>query len=76
MLSLILVLLFVPSFEKTKKQKRGKEWDVDDIFDAAKSPDVSALLLVKLVCGVPIGVLQSMFSGRLVRIDLFTFSSL
>ncbi len=69
-LSLVLVLLFIPNPEDTDRRRRRKKeetsssvMDLREIAKAASVPGVGGLLLVKLVCGVPIGVLQSMFSG-------------
>ena len=35
-------------------------------FGLAVMPKVRGLLLVKSICGIPIGILQSMFSGRII----------
>jgi len=66
-LSLILVLFFIPSFKKD--QSKGSEknpWKISEIFNLAFSSEVRSILIVKLICGIPIGVLQSMFSGILL----------
>lgn len=64
--SLALVLLFIPNFPKTREASEEKRHvlNLADIGRLLFVPGVGALLTIKLVCGVPIGVLQSMFSGK------------
>ena len=56
-----------PKDEKSKKTKDQKGADhslfsVSAITRLLALPGVGVLLLIKTVCGVPIGILQSMFS--------------
>ncbi len=71
LLSLVLVFLFIPGDIKaeTKKTHGSKKeasalLNVGEIAKLLFLPGTAIILLVKLACGVPIGVLQSMFSGE------------
>ena len=74
-LSLLLVLLFVPSSPKEKKAKSDDNKYADnssnnvlslsEIMKVVHAPGAMIMLSIKLACGVPIGVLQSMFSGKI-----------
>ena len=75
-LSLVLVILFVPNIPR-KSEVKSKDNDEDkynkssnnnllslsEILKVVQAPGAMLMLGIKLVCGVPIGVLQSMFSG-------------
>jgi len=90
--SLVLVILFIPKVERNNYSSRlrdneskdevanggdaGKESDgggsvlnVAEILKLLFKPGVSLLLFLKLVSGVPIGILQSMFS--IIAIERF-----
>jgi len=62
--SLALVWIFVPEIKKDKKNvnKDTSVFDLKKIVSLAVLPAVRGLLLVKTVCGLPISILQSMFS--------------
>lgn len=66
LISLILVFAFVPYIPKqrAKSAERGNVFNVAEILKLLTIPRASLVLLIKLACGIPIGVLQSMFSGR------------
>ena len=86
-LSIILVLLFVPSIPKQNKKrniidhsnatnkmdnvnnktesKTGLIKNAKEIMKLFFIPGVGFLLVLKMICGIPIGVLQSMFSSKL-----------
>eukprot|EP00093_Oithona_nana_P003961 03961.XXX_132492_128891_1 [CDS] Oithona nana genome sequencing. len=81
LLSVILVLLFIPHIPKNQELKKRKaspsnenqsKGFLQNIAVIGKLfflPGVGILLVVKLVGGIPIGILQSMFS--LIAIDQF-----
>ena len=85
-LSIILVLIFVPSIPKQNKtktiidhsnatnkmvnvnnteSKTGLIKNAKEIMKLFLIPGVGFLLVLKMICGIPIGVLQSMFSSKL-----------
>ena len=73
LLSIILVLIFIPHIPKTKSSasKDSNSTTGAGLFDNLSAitkivflPNVGFLLFLKLVCGIPIGVLQSMFSSK------------
>ena len=85
-LSIILVLIFVPSIPKQNKTSRniidhsnatnkmevnnteaktGLVKNAKEIMKLFLIPGVGFLLVLKMICGIPIGVLQSMFSCKL-----------
>ena len=84
-LSIILVLIFVPSIPKQNKTKTiidhsnatnkmdvnntetktGLVKNAKEIMKLFLIPGVGFLLVLKMICGIPIGVLQSMFSSKL-----------
>ena len=81
-LSIILVLIFVPSIPKQNKtktvidhsnatnkmvneSKTGLIKNAKEILKLFLIPGVGFLLVLKMICGIPIGVLQSMFSSKL-----------
>ena len=61
-LSLALVLLFIPEFSKQPTEKTAAVLDLKKILGLLTLPKVGSLMLIKTVCGIPIGILQSMFS--------------
>ena len=61
-LSLILVIVFIPEFKKQEADKKAAILDLKKILGLLTLPRVGSLMLIKTVCGVPIGILQSMFS--------------
>ena len=71
-LSVALVLIFIPAMPKQSAKKttatgsggQGLFGNLGEIFKLFKLPEVGYLLVVKLICGIPIGVLQSMFSSK------------
>ena len=77
LISVILVLIFVPYVPKQNpdikvdkksdaavdEQKAESVLNFRKIFGLIFAPGVTILLLIKLVSGVPIGIIQSMFSG-------------
>lgn len=78
LLSIILVLIFIPHIPKTKSSasKDSNSTTGAGLFDNLSAitkivflPNVGFLLFLKLVCGIPIGVLQSMFS--MIAIEQF-----
>jgi len=79
--SLLLVYLFIPHVPKKKQHVKSKKttdqkesgqslFSVSAITRLLALPGVGILLLIKTVCGVPIGILQSMFS--VVAIERFS----
>eukprot|EP00094_Tigriopus_californicus_P004950 TCALIF_04768-PA protein Name:"Similar to Slc22a18 Solute carrier family 22 member 18 (Rattus norvegicus)" AED:0.25 eAED:0.25 QI:143/0.8/0.83/1/1/1/6/119/483 len=64
LISLILVFICVPYIPKqtAKPAERGSVFNVAEILKLLTIPRASLVLLIKLACGIPIGVLQSMFS--------------
>ncbi len=68
LLSLFLVLAFVPNPRQAKKDEADGEtasvMDFKKIAQVASTPGVCWLLVVKLFSGIPIGILQTMFSGK------------
>jgi hypothetical protein len=75
LLSVILVVVFIPYIpkqgkanekadKKTDKQQTESVFNLTKIFGLIFAPGVTMLLLIKLVCGIPIGIIQSMFSGE------------
>ena len=59
-----MVIAFIPNVPKNK----DKDKSVFNLAEIAKllfRPGVSPLLMLKLMSGVPIGILQSMFSSKL-----------
>ena len=74
LLSIILVLIFIPHIPKTSKTPASSEdssgggvgvfGNIGAITKIIFLPNVGFLLFLKLVCGIPIGVLQSMFSSK------------
>ena len=70
LLSVILVMLFIPHIPKQKPKEKAEEKKSESILSPNKifglifAPGVTMLLVIKLVCGVPIGIIQSMFSGQ------------
>ena len=61
-ISLILVIFFIPEFKKQKADQETQILDLKKIVGILALPRVGSLMLIKTVCGVPIGILQSMFS--------------
>ena len=67
LLSVILVLVFIPYVPKQKMVEKSEEksesvLNMSKIFGLIFAPGVTMLLLIKLICGIPIGIIQSMFS--------------
>merc|ERR1712106_917257 len=61
--SLVLVILYVPNIPKQVEPDTNQSvLNIKKIFSLLLLPKAGALLLVKTVCGVPIGIMQSMFS--------------
>jgi len=77
LLSIILVITFIPHIPKTTKtspkdgssDSKGLLRNIGAITKIIFLPNVGFLLFLKLVCGIPIGVLQSMFS--MIAIEQF-----
>jgi len=62
-LSLVLVFLFIPQVRKQQKEPKSQTViDLKKILGLLFLPGVGSLMLIKTVCGIPIGILQSMFS--------------
>ena len=63
-LSLVLVLIFIPEVKKQQKDAKSQQAVIDfkKILGILFLPGVGSLILIKMVCGIPIGILQSMFS--------------
>jgi len=68
LIGLVLVLVFIPEFKKEKKEEKTI-FDMKKILSLILLPGVRGVLLVKLLCGIPIGVLQSMLS--VIAMDMF-----
>ncbi len=67
LLSVILVLVFIPYVPRQKVVEKSETkpesvLNISKIFGLIFAPGVTMLLLIKLVCGIPIGIIQSMFS--------------
>merc|ERR1712123_109299 len=61
--SLVLVILYVPNIPKQIKADSNQSvLNLKKIFGLILLPKAGSLLLVKTVCGIPIGIMQSMFS--------------
>ena len=61
--SLLLVILYVPNIPKQVQPDSDQSvLNFKKIFSLILLPKAGALLLVKTVCGIPIGIMQSMFS--------------
>jgi len=68
--SLALVVYYIPEIPKQERQDDAQSiFNVGRIAQLVLLPRAGRLLLVKLVCGVPIGIMQSMFS--LIAMDQF-----
>ena len=65
LVSLVLVILFFPEIPKKRKEERSTAGvlNVKKILELLFIPKAAALLVIKTFCGIPIGILQSMFSG-------------
>jgi len=63
-LSLVLILLYVPNIKKEQEEKEEKSsvFNVKEILALLLIPEAKVILLMKSICGLPIGILQSMFS--------------
>ena len=64
LVSLILVLAFIPNVPKPSTSKSSSVLNVKEILQLLFCPGVFLLLCLKLISGVPIGILQSMFSSE------------
>lgn len=67
LLSVLLVVLFIPHIPKSLPKKSEPESNgllagLKGIFHLFFLPGVGILLMIKLICGIPIGIVQSMFS--------------
>ena len=63
--SLALVVYYVPEVPKKKQdtsQEQGSVLNIKKIGSLLLLPRAGPLLILKTVCGIPIGILQSMFS--------------
>ena len=60
--SLALVIYFVPEVPRPREEKGDSVLNIAKIGALLLIPKARNLLLLKTICGVPIGVLQSMFS--------------
>ncbi|XP_023340071.1 solute carrier family 22 member 18 isoform X2 [Eurytemora carolleeae] len=60
--SLILVIIFVPQINKQTKPKESNLLHLKKMSGLIVKPEVRGLLLIKTICGIPIGILQSMFA--------------
>ncbi|XP_041361794.1 solute carrier family 22 member 18-like [Gigantopelta aegis] len=75
LLSIVLVLAFVPKHTKKPEAKVAEEASSSSVFNFKKiinlvlAPGVLFLLLIKIGSGIPIGIFQSMF--QVVAIDTF-----
>eukprot|EP00088_Acartia_fossae_P053124 TRINITY_DN602_c2_g1_i2.p1 TRINITY_DN602_c2_g1~~TRINITY_DN602_c2_g1_i2.p1 ORF type:complete len:451 (+),score=52.78 TRINITY_DN602_c2_g1_i2:27-1379(+) len=69
LVGLTIVIVFIPQFNKEKKDAEAGIFDLKKIMSLVFLPGVRGVLLVKLLCGVPLGVLQSMFS--VIAMDVF-----
>ena len=62
-LSLALVIWYVPNIPKQVQPESNQSvLNLQKIFGLILLPKAGSLLLVKTVCGIPIGIMQSMFS--------------
>jgi len=62
-LSLALVIWYVPNIQKQVQPESNQSvLNLQKIFGLILLPKAGSLLLVKTVCGIPIGIMQSMFS--------------
>jgi OCT family organic cation transporter-like MFS transporter 18 len=62
-ISLLLVILYVPNIPKQVQPDSNQSvLNFKKIFSLILQPKAGSLLLVKTVCGIPIGIMQSMFS--------------
>lgn len=61
-LSLVLVVVFVPNIKKERKQQDKGIMDLKKMGGLVCLPAVRGILLIKAICGIPISILQSMFS--------------
>jgi len=62
-ISLLLVIIYVPDIPKQSKPESGQSvLNLKSIFGLILLPKAGPLLLLKTVCGIPIGIMQSMFS--------------
>ena len=66
LLSLALVFFFIPHIPKKKPSEDPSHSVIDlrSMLQLICLPGVGIIMAIKLVCGIPIGILQSMFSGR------------
>ena len=66
LLSLLLVIFFIPYIPKQKEEDKSSKSviNLQAIFRLILLPGVGIIMCIKLVCGIPIGILQSMFSGE------------
>lgn len=62
LVGILLVVFFVPEFKKPKKSSSKSVLDIKEMLGLAVLPGVSRVLAIKLLCGIPLAVLQSMFS--------------
>ena len=60
--SLVLVIYFVPEVPRPREEKGDSVLNIAKIGALLLIPKARNLLILKTICGVPIGVLQSMFS--------------
>jgi len=73
-ISLLLVILYVPAIPKQVQSESDKNvLDIKKIVGLIVLPKSGALLLVKTVCGIPIGIFQSMFS--LIAMEQFKLAA-
>merc|ERR1712025_353552 len=72
-LSLVLILLYVPNIKKEKEdtEEKSSVFNVREILALFLIPEAKVILLMKSICGLPIGILQSMFS--VIAIEQFDF---
>merc|ERR1712156_914295 len=59
--SLVLVIYFVPEVPRPREEKGDSVLNIAKIGALLLIPKARNLLILKTICGVPIGVLQSMF---------------
>ena len=64
----MLVIAFIPNVPKNKDGSKSV-FNVAEIAKLLLKPGVSPLLMLKLMSGVPIGILQSMFSSKKIIIN-------
>ena len=64
LLSFLLVLIFVPSIPKQRPESSEAKsvFNLAEILKVVTAPGATSVLVIRLFCGVPIGVFQSMFS--------------